>query len=67
MASKLNELLLDYDFKLVSFDVKWLFTKVPVGALLGFLVDELPNYNLPLAVDTVIKLISSVSLVANII
>ena len=58
LVQKLNHLDLNLDnFKLISFDVKSLFTKVPVNDLLDFLVDELPKYNFDLDSFKIIELI----------
>lgn len=57
LVNKLSSLKLNYDFKLVSFDVTALFTRVPVDDLLSFLRDLLPRYNLTLPTNTIIELI----------
>ena len=45
------------NFKLISFDVNSLFTKVPVHDLLEFLREILENYDLPIDSDICIKLL----------
>ncbi|XP_069941993.1 uncharacterized protein [Cherax quadricarinatus] len=57
LVDKLSSLTDLNDFNMVSFDVTSLFTKVPVDDLLSFLSEELVNYDLPLPVPTIIKLI----------
>ena len=57
LVDKLNNLNLNFSFKIVSFDVTSLFTKVPVDDLLDFLKEELESKNLPLPAITVIELI----------
>ena len=47
-VNKLNNTSISFEFKIVSFDVTSLFTKVPVDDLLPSLSVVLPNYNLPL-------------------
>ena len=55
---KFNENYLNYKFKLVSFDVTPLFTKVPIEDLLFYLKIELEKRmeTLPLKPDTIINL-----------
>ena len=48
---------MDFNYKIVSFDVTSLFTKVPVDDLLDFLKEELENLDLPLPAATIIDLI----------
>ena len=48
---------ISFEFKIVSFAVTSLFTKVPVDDLLSFLSEVLPNYNLPLPSEKIIDLI----------
>ena len=57
LIEKLNGLHFSFDFKLVSFDVTSLFTRVPVSDLLAFLGEELKKHELPLPVHTIINLI----------
>lgn len=57
LIDKLNSLDIGFNFKLVSFDVTSLFTRVPVNDLLTFLDDELRKHDLPLPVPTIIELI----------
>ena len=54
---KLKSSNINYKFKLISFDVTSLFTRVPVDNLLEYLADILENYNLTLPCDTIIELI----------
>lgn len=56
-VDKINNLHINFEFKMISFDVTSLFTKVPVDDLLNFLKEELDNMNLPLPTSTVIDLI----------
>ena len=57
LTEKLNGLKISFDFKLVSFDVTSLFTRVPVLDLLAFLGDELKKHNIALPVHIIINLI----------
>ena len=57
LINKLNALHINFDFKLVSYDVTSLFTRVPVYDLLLFLEDELTHHDLPLPVHTIIDMI----------
>ncbi len=57
LIQKLNNLNIDFDFELVSFGVKSLFTCVPVHDFLSFLDDDLEERNLPLPAPTIIELI----------
>ena len=57
LTEKLNSLNMSSDFKLVSFDVVSLFTKVPIDDLLEMLPEELENFDLPFSSDTLIELI----------
>lgn len=57
LVDQLNNMKIDFDFSMVSFDVKSLFTRVPVNDLLGFLDDELKKHSLPLPAPTIIELI----------
>ena len=41
LINKLNRIEVNYEFKLVSFDVKSLFTNVPLTEFFDFLRDEL--------------------------
>ena len=56
---KLNKCKFEKDFKLYSFDVKSLFTNIPVNSLFEFLLIELKKYvsTLPLLPDQIIELI----------
>ena len=59
LIDRLNDVSVPYEFKLVSFDVTSLFTKVPLFDLLNFLSQELDNCNIPVNktdLITVIKL-----------
>ena len=44
-------------FKLISFDVNSLFTKVPVMDVINFLRDEIEKIDLPVSADIFIKLL----------
>lgn len=57
LVDKLNSLDINYDFKLVSFDVTSLFTKVPVDDLLVFLSEVLDDLDLPVSNTVFIDLI----------
>ena len=57
LVDRLNNLNLNFDFKIVSFDVTSLFTKVPVDDLLEFLKEELDKIALPLPSSSIIDLI----------
>ena len=57
LVEKLNDVNVNFDFKLVSFDVTSLFTRVPVHDLLSFLSEELDNFDLPFPSDMIIELI----------
>ena len=57
LLDKLNNLKLNYDFKMYSFDVKSLYTNIPVDDLLLFLEKELENYNMPFSIPIIITLI----------
>ena len=57
LVDKLNNLNINYPFKMISFDVVSLFTKVPVDDLLEYLSDFLDNYDLILPTDCIIELI----------
>ena len=48
LVDRLNDVSVPYEFKLVSFDVTSLFTKVPLFDLLNFLSHELDNCNIPI-------------------
>ena len=57
LVEKLNNVQVNSDFKLVSFDVCSLFTKVPVDDLLAFLPDVLDRLDLPFSHTVLIELI----------
>ena len=57
LIDKLCNLDINFPFKLVSFDVVSLFTKVPVNDLLDYLAEVLDNYELPFCTDDMIELI----------
>ena len=57
LLNKLNNAVPVYRFKLVSFDVKSLFTKVPINDLLTYLRPELNKHNFDLPTDTILDLI----------
>lgn len=57
LVDKLSRVQLGYNFKLISFDVVSLFTKVPVDDLLEFLAEELDKHTLPLPTHTILELI----------
>ena len=59
LIEKLNCNIPNYNFKLISFDVKSLFTKVPIDDLLNYLETELNNRieTLPLSPHCIIELI----------
>lgn len=57
LVDKLNSLQVTNDFKLVSFDVKSLFTKVPVDDLLVFLSESLDDLSLPVTNSVFLDLI----------
>ena len=57
LVEKLNNINIGSDFKLVSFDVVSLFTKVPIDDLLEFLPNELNKLDLPHPNDVIIDLI----------
>lgn len=57
LVDKLINSNVNFDFKMVSFDVKSLFTNVPVDDLLMMLSEILDNYNLPVASPVIIELI----------
>ena len=57
LVEKLNNTNIGFDFKLVSFDVASLFTKVPIDDLLAFLPEELNKLDLPHSNDVIIELI----------
>ncbi|XP_076031987.1 uncharacterized protein LOC143019896 [Oratosquilla oratoria] len=46
LINKLNRLEIDYDFKIITFDVTSLLTRVPVNDLLEILTEELSHHNL---------------------
>lgn len=54
---KLCNVDVNFSFKLVSFDVKSLFTRVPVDDLLEYLAEILDNYDLPFSTNVVLELI----------
>ena len=57
LLNKLNNAFPPYGFKMVSFDVKSLFTKVPINDLLTFLKPELNKHTFELPTDTIVELI----------
>ena len=57
LVEKLNNLDINYPFKMVSFDVVSLFTKVPVDDLLEYLSEFLNNFDLELPTESIIELI----------
>ena len=57
LVNKLNNTHMNCDFKLVSFDVCSLFTKVPVEDLLSFLPDVIDRLELPFDNTVLINLI----------
>ncbi|XP_076029167.1 uncharacterized protein LOC143018013 [Oratosquilla oratoria] len=57
LINKLSEVKPDYEFKLVSYDIVSLFTKVPLDDLLIYLKEELNKHDLPLPSGTLIELI----------
>ena len=57
LVEKLISINVNFQFKLVSFDVVSLFTKVPVNDLLEYLAEVLDNYELPLPTHHVLELI----------
>ena len=54
---KLNGFTFNYDFRMISFDVKSLFTKVPVDDLLEFLEEEMEQHEFLLPTSTLIELV----------
>ena len=57
LVSKLSTLNVNYNYKLVSFDVKSLFTNVPVDSLLNFMKNEFSDSVFPINLDDFIELI----------
>ena len=57
LLDKLARIEFNYDFKLVSFDVTSLFTRVPICDLLEFLTEELLKHDFPIDSDNIIELI----------
>ena len=57
LIDKLNRIEVNYEFKLVSFDVKSLFTNVPLTEFFDFLRDEFANYPFPIPLDDIIDLL----------
>ena len=57
LVDKLQHLDVDFDFRMVSFDVTSLFTKVPVDDLLDFLLPKLDDLDLPVSNSVFIELI----------
>ena len=57
LVDKLNNTHMNCDFRLVSFDVCSLFTKVPVDDLLSFLPEVLDRLELPFDNTVLINLI----------
>ena len=57
LVEKLNNLNINYPFKMISFDVVSLFTKVPVDDLLEYLSEFLSNFDLELPTESIIELI----------
>ena len=57
LIDRLNYVSVPYEFKLVSFYVTSLFTKVPLFDLLNFLSQELDNCNIPVNKTDLITLI----------
>ena len=54
---KLNSVNINFHFKMISFDVTSLFTKVPVDDLFDYLADVLDNFDLPLPTVSILDLI----------
>ena len=48
---------MNYEFKFVSFDVKSLFTNVPLTEFFNFLRDEFSNYPFPIPLEDIIDLL----------
>ena len=57
LVEKLSNLNINYPFKMISFDVVSLFTKVPVDDLLEYLSEFLSNFDLELPTESIIELI----------
>ena len=57
LVDKLCNANIDFPFKMISFDVVSLFTKVPVNDLLEYLAESLDNYDLPFSTDIILELI----------
>ena len=57
LVSKLSTLNVKYNYNLVSFDVKSLFTNVPVDSLLHFMKNEFSDSVFPINLDDFIELI----------
>lgn len=57
LIDKLNNVNVNFQFKMVSFDVTSLFTKVPVSDLLEYLSEILDNFELPLPTQSILALI----------
>ena len=57
LVSKLSTLNVNYNYKLVSFDVKSLFTNVSVDSLLHFIQNEFSDDVFPINLDDFLELI----------
>lgn len=57
LIDRLKNVNIDYSFKLVSFDVKSLFTVVPLLDLFEFMEDEFKEYVFPVSLSDLIELI----------
>ena len=57
LIDRLNNVSINHEFILVSFDVCSLFTKVPVDDLLHYLADVLPTLSLPIPSNILLELI----------
>ena len=57
LLEKLSNIQPDYKFKLVSYDIVSLFTKVPLDDLLNYLQEELDKHDLPLLSSTLSEFI----------